>query len=80
MLDLSFRPQRKPLDIIELQFSFMPYVVIENLTKCHDWILLLDLINPVPWFDLIGSILWFDLISYIIWSNLIKSYFLILFN
>ena len=57
--------------MIELQLSVMPYVVIENLTKCPKWISWFDLINPIILFELIGSI---------IWSNLIKSYLLIQFN
>ena len=80
MLDFCFRYQREPLYIIELQLSVMPSIAIENLTKYHDWISRLNLINPIPWFDLIISILWFDLISSSIWSDLIKSYILIQFN
>ena len=64
--------------IIYLQSSIP--VFIYHMTKCHDWILLLDLINPISWFDLISSILWFNLISYILWYESIKSYLLIQFN
>ena len=66
--------------MIYLRLIFIPYVVIKQLAKFHDWISLLDLINPVHWFDLISSVLWFDLISSIFWSDLIKSYFLIWFK
>ena len=31
--------------MIEVQLSVMPYVVIESVTKCHDWwYLIIDLI------------------------------------
>ena len=63
-----------------LLFSFMPYVVIEHLTRCHNWISWLDLMNPIPWFDLISYIPWLNWISSIIWSKLIKSYLFIQFN
>ena len=46
----------------------------------HDWISLINLINPIPLFGLISSILWFDLISFSISSELVKSYLLIRFN
>ena len=63
-----------------LPLSVMPYVVIWNLTKCHNWISWLNVINPIPWFELISSIIWFGLIISIIWSNLMNSYFLNQFN
>ena len=77
MLDFCFVPQREPLDMIEVQLVFIPFVVIEHLTKCHNLITRLDLINPITWFDLISYIIWFDLISSIHLSGLIKSYLLI---
>ena len=80
MLDLCFRPQRETLDMIELRLSVIPYVVIDHMIKCHNWILWLNLINSIPWFYLIGSTIWFKLISSIFWSDLIKSYFLGRFN
>ena len=36
MLYLYFRPQREPLDTIEVLLSVMPYFVIEYVTECHD--------------------------------------------
>ena len=80
MLDFWFRTQRETLDMIELWFIFIPSVVIEHLTKCHNLISQLNLINPIPWFELISSVLWFYVIISIVWSDLIKSYLLILFN
>ena len=32
-----FRPQREPLDIIEVWLSVVPSIVIENVTECHYW-------------------------------------------
>ena len=64
MLDLCFRPEIEPLDIIELWLSVMSFIVIEPLTKCHDWLSLLKLINPILWFNLSSSIIWSDLIRY----------------
>ena len=80
MLDFRFRHQIEPLYMIELWLSVMPSVVIEHLTKCHDLISWLNLINTIPWLGLISSILWFNLISSILWYYLIKSYLLIWFN
>ena len=80
MLVFYFRPQRETLDIIELRLSDMLYDVIEYLTKCHDWILWLDLINTITLLKLVIIILWFDLFSSILWSDSMKSYFLIIFN
>ena len=48
MLEFCFRPQIEALDMIELRFSVMPYVVIKYLTKCHYLISRLDLINTIP--------------------------------
>ena len=71
MLDFWFRPQREPLDMIELRLSVIISVVIEHMTKCHNLISWLGFIDPIPWFALISSILW---------SDLIDSYFLIQFS
>ena len=71
MLVFCFRPQREPLEMIELKLSAMPYIVIKYLAKCNDWISRIGLINTIPWFYLISSILWSDLINY---------YYLIQFN
>ena len=66
--------------MIEVQLSVIMYVLIEHLTKCHNWISWLELINPITWFKLISYIILFDLISYILWSDLIKSYLLVRYD
>ena len=35
MLYFFFRPQREPLDMIELRLSAMPSDVTEYVTECH---------------------------------------------
>ena len=36
MLYLCFSPQREPLEIVEVQLSVIPSIVIEHVTECHD--------------------------------------------
>ena len=36
MLYFLLRPQREPLEMIEVRMSLIPYVVIEHVTEYHD--------------------------------------------
>ena len=63
--------------MIEFLLSPMSYVVIEHVTKCHDWISLFGLINLIPLLNWISSVLWFDLISTMLWFDLNQSCFLV---
>ena len=77
MLYFFLRNQIESLDMNECldqvsQLSFMPFVIMEHLPMCNDWISWLNWTNQMLWFNLISFILWSDLSSPIIWFEIIS--------
>ena len=56
MLYFCFSILRETQDMIELKYSAMQSIVIAHVTKCHDLISRLILINQIPLSNLIRPI------------------------
>ena len=77
MFYFCLRTQIESLDMNECldqvsQLSFMPFVIMEHLPMCNDWISWLNWTNHLIWLNLISSILWSDLSSPMIWFEIIS--------